>query len=145
MVFDADYPVIIPQSVKDISYLLAVLNSPCILFAAKHLMNHSVHFKTGDLLDLPVPNVSGALRNQLSSLSDRAIQAIESNNAHEELKCFHEIHEIVCSILGIPAKERAICESWYLSRFPGMKTAFESSDELVAQHSQLEVSKTFGS
>jgi 16S rRNA G966 N2-methylase RsmD len=145
MIFDADYPVLITRSEKEIFYLLAILNSPCILFAAKHLFNHSVHFKTGDLLDLPIPNVYGASRDRLSAMSERIIRAIGHGDTEEEMRCFHEIHEIVCDMLDIPVEEKAQCETWYVSRFPGMGEAFENSCQSAAREHQVEVGDAIGS
>lgn len=127
MVFDGDYPVIITHSVDDIPYLLGILNSPAILYAAKHLLNHSVHFKTGDLLDLPIPNLSSILKKKLSNISSKIIDNIQSYDLEKEMSCFRMIHEIICSLLEIPCEEKVECESWYINRFPKMKKAFEIS------------------
>jgi hypothetical protein len=139
MIFDADYPLLIVQSEKDILYLLAVLNSPCVLFAAKHLLNHSVHFKTGDLLDLSVPNEKGKIRELLTTASERIMKAINEGNFEEEMKYFIEVHEAICELLEIPSKEKAECESWYSSRFPGMKTAFENPSRLNTEQFQIKM------
>jgi len=124
LVFDADYIVLITKRKEDIKWLVAILNSPVAIYAAKHLYNHSTHFKSADVLDMPIPEVSYDEKEILSSYTDTIIRNLNQTNVAKELKAFSNIHNLVCEIYGLPDREKRRCEQWYATRFPGFRVLF---------------------